>query len=125
MRYFVWLLGIVGIGLVATVVAAAVPKAFVGTYVGTMTERDGDVNDIVLQLRPSGVLNLSITERDDDDDEADHDRYQGEVRENGSFRFVDLTDADEIFEGNIKGKSLTGTIKDDGKVEGHVKAARR
>ena len=125
MRYFIWLLGILAIGLIATVVAAAVPKAFVGRYVGTMTERDGDVNDIVLDLRQSGTLNLTITERDDDDDEADHDRYRGEVRENGSFQFVDLTDDDEIFEGNIKGKSLTGTIKDDGKIEGRVKATRR
>ena len=75
MRYFIWLLGIVGIGIIATVVVAAVPKAFAGSHVGTMTERDGDVNDIVVQLRPSGILNL--------------------------------------------------TIKDDGKVEGHVRAARR
>ena len=125
MRYFVWFLGIVGIGLIATVVAASVPKGFVGTYVGTMTERDGDVSDIVLELRPSGNLNLTITERDDDDDEADHDRYHGAVRENGTFRFVDMTDDDEIFEGRIKGKSLTGTIKDDGKIEGQVKTERR
>jgi len=119
------LLGIIGVGLIATVVAAAVPKAFVGTYAGTMTERDGDINDIVLELGPSGKLDITTKERDDDDDEVDHDRYRGEVRENGKFRFVDMTDADEIFEGKIEGKVMSGTIKDDGKIEGRVKATRR
>ena len=125
MRNLVWLLGIIGVGLIATVVAAAVPKAFVGTYAGTMTERDGDINDIVLELGPSGKLDITTKERDDDDDEVDHDRYRGEVRENGKFRFVDMTDADEIFEGKIEGKVMSGTIKDDGKIEGRVKATRR
>lgn len=124
MRYFIWLLGVVGIGLIAAVVAAAVPKGYAGTYVGTMVERDGDVNDIILELRDSGQLNLTITERDDDDDEVDHDRYAGEVHENGTFRFVDLSDADEIFEGSIKGRLMAGTIMDDGKLEGRVKAER-
>lgn len=121
----IWILGGFAVALSATVALAdlrAVPKQFVGDYVGTYTR--GGASHIVVKLRKSGRTLLRITNPRDRGSENSTRNYWGKVSESGAFSFDNLTDPHETFVGQIAAGSLSGKILIEGALEGTVIAER-